>query len=98
VPLRWKTIFLDTGLVARIPIIPRVGVSVNGTENLAVLRHIALNLLKRETWAKRRSLKGKRTKAAWDEAYLFKVLASHRTGRHLTCASLLAIMDVYLRV
>jgi predicted transposase YbfD/YdcC len=46
----------------------------NGTENFAVLRHIALNLLKRETSAKRRSLKGKRKKAAWDEAYLLKVL------------------------
>jgi predicted transposase YbfD/YdcC len=47
----------------------------NGTENFAVLRHIALNLLKRETSAKRRSLKGKRKKAAWDEAYLLKILA-----------------------
>ena len=45
----------------------------NGAENFAVLRHIALNLLKRETSAKR-SLKGKRKKAAWDEAYLLKVL------------------------
>jgi predicted transposase YbfD/YdcC len=46
----------------------------NGAENFAVLRHIALNLLKRETSAKRRSLKGKRKKAAWDEQYLLKVL------------------------
>jgi predicted transposase YbfD/YdcC len=45
-----------------------------GAENFAVLRHIALNLLKRDTSAKRRSLKGKRKKAAWDEQYLLKVL------------------------
>jgi predicted transposase YbfD/YdcC len=45
----------------------------NGAENFAVLRHIALNLLRRETSAKR-SLKAKRKKAAWDEQYLLKVL------------------------
>jgi predicted transposase YbfD/YdcC len=44
-----------------------------GAENFAVLRHIALNLLRRETSAKR-SIKGKRMKAALDEKYLFKVL------------------------
>jgi len=45
----------------------------HGAENFAVLRHIALNLLRRETSAKR-SLKGKRMKAALDEKYLLKVL------------------------
>jgi predicted transposase YbfD/YdcC len=45
----------------------------NGAENFAVLRHIALNLLRRENSA-RRSLKAKRKKAAWDNAYLLKVL------------------------
>ena len=45
----------------------------NGAVNFAVLRHIALNLLRRETSAKR-SLKGKRMKAALDEHYLLKVL------------------------
>jgi predicted transposase YbfD/YdcC len=44
-----------------------------GAENFAVLRHIALNLLRRETSAKR-SIKGKRMKAVLDEKYLFKVL------------------------
>jgi predicted transposase YbfD/YdcC len=46
----------------------------NGAENFAVLSHIALNPLNRETLAKRRSLKGKRKKAAWDEHHLLRVL------------------------
>ena len=45
----------------------------NGPENFAILRHIALNLLKKE-----KSLKGgiqtKRLKAAWDDTYLLKIL------------------------
>ncbi|NIV40483.1 MAG: ISAs1 family transposase [Anaerolineae bacterium] len=45
----------------------------HGAENFAVLRHIALNLLRRETSAKR-SIRGKRMKAALDEKYLFEVL------------------------
>jgi predicted transposase YbfD/YdcC len=45
----------------------------NGAENFAVLRHIALNLLRRETSTKR-SIKGKRMKAALDDQYLLKVL------------------------
>jgi predicted transposase YbfD/YdcC len=42
-------------------------------ENLAVLRHLALNLLQREPTLKR-SIKGKRFTAALDPAYLLKVL------------------------
>src|SRR6266540_1334759 len=42
-------------------------------ENLAVLRHLALNLLKREATLKR-SIKGKRFTAALDQTYLLKVL------------------------
>ena len=45
----------------------------NGAENFAVLRHIALNLLKRENSAKR-SLRAKRKRAAWDDDYLLTVL------------------------
>ncbi len=45
----------------------------NGAENFAVLRHIALNLLKREKSGKR-SVRSKRKRAAWDSDYLLKVL------------------------
>jgi predicted transposase YbfD/YdcC len=42
-------------------------------ENFAVLRHIALNLLRQAT-TKRTSVKGRRLKAAWDTDYLLQVL------------------------
>ena len=44
-------------------------------ENMAVLRHIALNLLKREQTAKV-GVRAKRNKAGWDDAYLLRVIAS----------------------
>ena len=46
----------------------------NAAENLAILRHIALNILKKET-TKRRGIKGKQNNAGWDMAYLLKLLA-----------------------
>ncbi len=42
-------------------------------ENMAVLRHIALNLLKREN-SKRRSIKTKRFRAGWDNQFLATVI------------------------
>ena len=46
----------------------------NATENLAIMRHLCLNLLKREVTAKC-GIKAKRLKAGWDMNYLFKVLS-----------------------
>jgi predicted transposase YbfD/YdcC len=45
----------------------------NGPENFAVLRHMALNLLKGESSSKK-SIKAKRLKAGWDNQYLAKVV------------------------
>lgn len=48
-----------------------------GGENFAVLRQIALNLLKSEKTSKR-SIKGKRLKSGWDDNYLKKVITSQK--------------------
>jgi predicted transposase YbfD/YdcC len=42
-------------------------------ENLATLRRLALNLLKREN-TKKRGIRGKQLNASWDHAYLLKLL------------------------
>ncbi|HJQ24347.1 MAG TPA: ISAs1 family transposase [Blastocatellia bacterium] len=46
----------------------------HGPENMTVLRHIALNLLKQDKSLKV-GIKSKRLKAGWDERYLLKVLS-----------------------
>jgi predicted transposase YbfD/YdcC len=46
----------------------------HGPENFAVLRHIAVNLVKQEKTQKA-SVKSKRLKAGWDEDYLLKILS-----------------------
>jgi predicted transposase YbfD/YdcC len=46
----------------------------HGPQNFAILRHIALNLLRQEQ-STRCGVKGKRRKAGWNQAYLLKILA-----------------------
>lgn len=48
----------------------------NAAQNMTVLRHMALNLIKQEQSTKR-SIRGKRLKAGWDEGYLTKVLCGN---------------------
>ena len=53
----------------------------HGPQNLAVLRQIALNLLKKETTLKR-GIQGKRLKSGWVEDYLLKGLRRDCPGWH----------------
>ena len=45
----------------------------NGPHNLAVLRHMALNVIQKET--SKGSLRGKLMRAGWDDRYLAQLLA-----------------------
>ena len=45
----------------------------HAAEDLAILRHLAFNLLEHETTS-RRGIKGKRAGAGWDDSSLLKVL------------------------
>ena len=46
----------------------------NAAENLALIRHMALNLLKQDNTSKV-SIKGKRKRAGWDSDYLLAVIS-----------------------
>ncbi len=46
-----------------------------GAQTFSVLRHIALNLLKRESQHKR-GIKARRKRAGWDRDYLLQVLTA----------------------
>jgi hypothetical protein len=48
----------------------------NAPENFGLLRRLALCLLKKESTSKR-SIKGKRLRASWDEGYLRRVLCGN---------------------
>lgn len=43
-------------------------------QNLALLRHMTINILKAETTARNRSIKGKQKNAGWDNSYLITLL------------------------
>ena len=47
----------------------------NAPDNFALLKKIAVNLLKREKTSKR-GIEGKRKKAGWNPSYLLKVLGA----------------------
>ena len=55
----------------------------HAAQNLALVRHLALNLLKNEQSAKV-GIKIKRSKAGWDHRYLAKVLAVGQTSSEVT--------------
>jgi hypothetical protein len=47
----------------------------HAAENLALVRHLALNLIRQDTSA-RCGIKAKRLKAGWDTSYLSRLLSS----------------------
>ena len=48
----------------------------NAPENFGLLRRLALCLLKKETSSKR-SIRGKRLRASWDDGYLLQVMCGN---------------------
>ena len=52
----------------------------HSAQNFAILRHIALNLLRQDRTAKL-GIKAKRLKAGWDETYLRRILGQHQSIR-----------------
>jgi hypothetical protein len=48
-------------------------------ENLSVLRHFAINLIKLETSTKD-SLRGKRQRASWSDEYVLQILLAYATS------------------
>ena len=46
----------------------------HSAENMAMMRHMVLNLIRRETSSKT-SLRGKRLKASWNDDYILKLLS-----------------------
>ena len=57
-------------------------------ENMAMLRHIALNLLKQETTLKR-GIKTKRLKADWDEKFYLNPASNNATSYRKTDQSII---------
>ena len=52
----------------------------DGAENFSVLRRVALNLLRQDETSKRKSIKGRRKQAGWDNDYLGHLLGIECTG------------------
>ena len=69
----------------------------HGAQNMAVLRHMALNLLRQEGGHKR-GIKARRKRAGWDRDYLFKVLTGYAKCAYPACPMRTArIAQPYLR-
>jgi predicted transposase YbfD/YdcC len=52
----------------------------NAPENMAMLRHVALNLLKNDTTTKKVGIKTRRKKAGWSNEYLAHLLGVRNSG------------------
>ena len=70
--------------------------SGNGPNNLAILRHMALNVMQKD--ATKGSLRGKLKQAAWDETYLAKLVQLYGMRLSYGLASKLLAIVVRLGV